>query len=191
MSRLVTALRLYLLIVLITGLGYPALVALVGSAFFPGKAAGSILSRKGTPVGSELLSQKTGDDRYFWPRPSAADYATVASGASQFGPTSEKFRSNIAARMEFVRRTHPDSAGLPIPADFLTTSASGLDPHLSPEAVRFQWSRVAKARHLSEEKMETFERMTWAMTERPVLGLIGERQVNVLLLNLKLDEFSP
>lgn len=191
MSRLLTALRLYLLIVLIAGLGYPALIAFVGGTIFPGQSKGSILSQKGTPVGSELLAQKFTSDRYFWPRPSAADFATVASGASQLGPTSQTFRSNVAVRIAFVRQAHPDSAGFAIPADLLTTSASGLDPHLSPEAVRFQLTRVAKARHLSKEKTLALGKMIDAVTEKPLLGLIGERRVNVLVLNLKLDELSP
>ncbi|MBL8994416.1 MAG: potassium-transporting ATPase subunit KdpC [Spirochaetia bacterium] len=188
MMRLFTALRLYLLLVLIVGLAYPALIAVVGSTFFRGKATGSIAIQKGTQVGSELLAQKFENPRYFWPRPSAADFATVASGASQLGPTSEKFRSNVVARIEFVRKAHPDSAGIPIPADFLTTSASGLDPHLSPESVLFQLGRVAKARSLSLEQKEKLRELIDRMTEKPFLGMIGERQVNVLLLNMKLEE---
>jgi len=188
MMRLFTALRLYLLIVLIAGLAYPALIAVVGSTFFRGKATGSIATQKGIPVGSELLAQSFKDERYFWPRPSAADFATVASGASQLGPTSEKFSSNVAARIAFIRKAHPDSAGLSIPADFLTTSASGLDPHLSPESVVFQLSRVAKARNLSLEKKEKLRELIDCMTEKPFLGMIGEKRVNVFLLNMKLEE---
>lgn len=176
MKTALQALRLLLALTLLTGLIYPLVVTALGTGLFPHAARGSLVRQSERVIGSELLAQKFESPRYFWPRPSAADFATVASGASNQAPTSEALKKAVAERRA--------KFGAAAPADLLTASGSGLDPHITPEAARHQASRVARARQLSLEKMSA---LIAATTERPQLGVLGELRVNVLKLNLALD----
>ena len=177
MKIILQALRLFAVITLLTGIAYPlAMTELVG-VLFPKQAQGSLIEVNGKVIGSDLLAQKFEAPKYFWPRPSVADYATVASGASNKGPTSADLRKAIDQRRE--------KFGADAPEDLLTASGSGLDPHLSPEAARFQVARVAAARGLPNERLhELIDRET----EAPQWGLFGEPRVNVLRLNRALDQ---
>jgi K+-transporting ATPase ATPase C chain len=177
MKTLIKALRAIAVFTLLTGVIYPLVVTGVVRVAFPKQAGGSLIMRDGRVVGSELLAQNCEDQRYFWPRPSAADYATVASGASNKGPTSADLAKSIAERR--------GKFGKDAPADLLTASGSGLDPHISPEAAVFQVDRVAKARGVPREKISA---LVSARVEPPQLGILGEPRVNVLALNLALDE---
>jgi len=138
-------------------------------------------------VGSALLAQKFEGPRYFWPRPSAGDYATVPSGASNLGPTSGALQSNVAARVAAFRAGNKLSADAVVPGDMAFASGSGLDPHISPEAAHLQAARVAAARGWPAERVDAL--VTQAV-EPPQYSFLGEPRVNVLLLNLALNDMG-
>jgi len=171
------SIRIYLVITLLTGVIYPLAMTGVAQLLFPKQANGSRIIENGKLVGSDLIAQKFESPKYFWPRPSAADYATVASGASNKGPTSADLKKSIEERRE--------KFGTEAPVDLLTASGSGLDPHISPEAARLQIPRVASARNMSIQKITALVDQT---IEQPQLGFLGEPRVNVLQLNRALDQ---
>ena len=172
------------MLTVLTGALYPLAVTGISWLFFRDKANGSVVARDGKVVGSSLFAQKFESDRYFWPRPSAADFATVASGASNLGLTSAKLQQQVAERAAKLREAHHLSADAPLAPDMIYTSGSGLDPHISPEAARLQAVRVAKARDLDERRV--FQLLDRSI-EGPQLTILGEPRVNVLKLNLELD----
>jgi K+-transporting ATPase ATPase C chain len=188
MKDLKSAILLLLAFTLLCGGIYPAVVTGVARGFFPGQANGSLITdRSGRAVGSVLIGQPFSDPKYFWPRPSAtAEYGfnPAASGGSNAGPTNPAYLAQVAERVKTLR-----GAGLsgPIPAELVQASASGLDPHISPEAARVQIPRVAGARGLSEAALT---RLIEACTEGRQLGVLGEPRVNVLALNLELDKLG-
>jgi len=177
MKPILQAIRLFGLLTVITGVIYPLLVT-AGASLFCSRTVlnGSLMDRNGQPVGSALLAQPFKSPRYFQPRPSASDFATVPSGASNFGPTSATLKTDIAKRRALL--------GTGAPEELLTTSGSGLDPHISPEAARYQLTRVATARNLPPARIAELIRET---TELPQWGVFGKPRVNVLSLNLRLD----
>ena len=177
LKEILTSVRALLVLTLLTCVIYPLAVTGLAQLAFPAQANGSLVKNGGQLVGSSLLAQKFTTPRYFWPRPSAADYATVASGASNQGFTSKKLADAVNERHAAL--------GADAPADLLTTSGSGLDPHISPAAARFQAARVAAARNLPVEKVT-------ALVEKSIepsqFGFLGQARVNVLLLNRALDQ---
>jgi K+-transporting ATPase ATPase C chain len=185
-----TALRpgiiLLLLLAGVTGLAFPALITGIAQIVFPIQANGSLIEDKGQVIGSELIAQGFAGAGYFHPRPSAAGkgYDASASGATNLAPGSKDLRDAIATRVTEAR-----AQGLTrdIPADLVTTSASGLDPDLSPEAVFSQVARVAKARGMAESDLHKIVQEAVAY---PALGLIGDAHVNVLMLNRQVDKVS-
>ena len=179
------SLRLTLVFTVLTGLLYPLAVTGVAQLAFRDKANGSLIERDGKIIGSELLAQPFTDAGYFWPRPSACGYATAPSGASNLGPTSAALQSNVTASATTFRVAHHLAAGVPVPSDMVFTSGSGLDPHISPAAARLQISRVAAARGIRDDAVQT---LVEKFIEPPQLGFLGEPRVNVLLLNLALDQ---
>jgi len=186
-SLFAVALRTTLLSLLLTGLLYPLAVTGLAVVLFPGRAHGSLLlDERGQLVGSELLAQGFSLPGYFQPRPSAAGTAgfdATASSASNLGPTSAKLRDGAAHTLAELEAANP-GAPRPLPAELVTASGSGLDPHLSPEAAEWQLKRVASARGVSEERVRA---VLAVHTEGRTLGFLGEPRVNVLLLNLALD----
>ena len=183
------AVRITLVLTVLTGMLYPALVTGIAQAIFHQQANGSLIEVNGKVVGSELIGQKFSKPEYFQGRPSAAGdgYDAANSGASNFGPTNQKLVDRIKADSEKFRKENPDFSG-PIPADLLTASASGLDPDLSPASAAAQVPRVAKARGSAPAQVqELVERSTQARQ----LGFLGEPRVNVLKLNLALDSTYP
>lgn len=167
---------------------YPLVVFGVGQALFPDKANGSlILEADGTVRGSRLLGQHFTGEKYFHTRPSSAGngYDAASSGGSNLGPTSQKLRDSIAQNVVDYRTQNGLRTNVPVPADAVTGSASGLDPHISPENAQLQAGRVAKARGLSLEVLYPLIRKH---TEPPDLGFLGDSGVNVLSLNLALDQ---
>jgi potassium-transporting ATPase KdpC subunit len=166
---------------------YPLAVWGIAQALFPYQANGSLIIEDGRIVGSELLAQNFTDPKYFHPRPSSAGdtgYDACNSGGSNLGPTSKKLIDSVRTRVERYRRENGLPESVPIPADAVTASASGLDPHISVANAHIQVSRVARARGLSKA---TVESMVKAHTEDRDLGLFGEPRINVLKLNLALD----
>ncbi|MBI5423157.1 MAG: potassium-transporting ATPase subunit KdpC [Opitutae bacterium] len=178
MKTIFAAFRLFVVLTLLTGLAYPLAVWAIGRAFFRDAAEGSLVHRDGQLVGAALLAQKTTDPRYFWPRPSAGDYATVASGASNQAWTSAALAKSIADR----RAAYAPQAD--VPAELLTASGSGLDPDLSADAARFQIDRIATARHLTPAQRNTLVELVAQHTEG---GQLSPARINVLRLNLALN----
>lgn len=181
-----TSIRITLLMTVIFGILYPLFVTGLASVLFPHQAAGSILLRDGHVIGSELLAQSFTAPRYFHPRPSAAGngYDATASGGSNLAPSNAKLVERIRAD---VARLSAENPGRPVPIDLVTTSGSGLDPEITPEAAYFQAPRVARARGLSEDRVR---QLVAQHIRGRQFGLLGEPGVNVLLLNLDLDRIS-
>ena len=183
---LLRSLRMLAAFTLLTGLLYPLVVTALARLAFPAQAGGSLVRQNGVAVGSLLLAQKFDDPRYFQARPSAADLATVPSGASNLGPLRDALRSNMVARAEAFRAANGLAADAPVPAEMLTASASGLDPHVSPACARLQAERVAAARGGHKAEVEALVDL---FTEPPQFGILGEARVNILLLNLALERY--
>jgi potassium-transporting ATPase KdpC subunit len=184
-QQLIIAFRVTLVMTILTGLVYPGVVTVLAQALFHDKANGSLVSVNGNVVGSDLIGQKFAKPEYFQPRPSAAGdgYDASSSGGSNLGPTSKKLSDRINDAATSFRKDNPDYNG-PIPADMLTASGSGLDPHISPASAEAQAARVAKARGASINDVHS---LIVSTTEPPDLGLLGEPRVNVLRLNIALD----
>ncbi len=183
------ALVLFFILSLLTGVAYPVAVTGLAQALFPAQAHGSLILQNGKAVGSSLIGQNFADPKNFWGRPSATSpmpYNAAASGGSNLGPLNPALVDAVKARVAALRNANsladPGNTA-PVPVDLVTASASGLDPHISPAAARFQVSRVAKARGLSAEKVQA---LVEAQTEHPLLSFLGEPQVNVLRLNMAL-----
>jgi potassium-transporting ATPase KdpC subunit len=179
-----------LILTVLTGLIYPAAVTGLCQALFPARANGSLVVQNGQTIGSELIGQNFAKPEYFQPRPSAAGsdgYDGGASGGSNLGPTNQKLIDRVKASVAKFHKENPDYSG-PIPADLLTASASGLDPHISPASAMAQAARVAKARGVLLEQMQQIVR---SFTQGPDLGFLGEPRVNVLALNLELNRQFP
>jgi K+-transporting ATPase ATPase C chain len=192
------AIVLLVVLTAITGLVYPLAMTGLAGAIFPAKARGSLIERDGKVIGSALIGQEFKDDKYFHGRPSAtlapdpndstktvpAPYNAANSGGSNLGPTSKALADRLKEDVDKLKAENPNVA---VPVDLVTTSASGLDPDISPEAAQFQVPRVAKARNMSEDSLK---QLVAANTEGRLLGLLGEPRVNVVALNLALDRAS-
>jgi K+-transporting ATPase ATPase C chain len=181
-----SAFSMVLFMTLLTGVAYPLLVTGVAQAIFSGKADGGVIAIDQKPVGASLIGQKVTHAAYFQGRPSAAGagYDATASGGSNLAVTSQKLRDRVAAEVERLRGENPNADG-PVPAELVLASASGLDPHVSPAAARWQIPRIATARRVDKARVE---RIVSDAIEGPDLGLLGEARVNVLEMNLALDQ---
>jgi K+-transporting ATPase ATPase C chain len=189
------AIIILVLLTLITGLAYPLAMTAIAGAIFPKQAAGSLIERDGKVVGSALIGQEFKDDKYFHGRPSAttapdpadstktvpAPYNAANSGGSNLGPTSKALNDRVKEDVDKLKAENSSGA---VPIDLVTTSASGLDPDISPEGALFQVPRVAKARNVPEDRVR---QLVTENTQGRLVGLLGEPRVNVLALNLALD----
>jgi K+-transporting ATPase ATPase C chain len=179
-----TAIRFTLVTTVLIGLGYPLLVTAIAGVVFPHKAAGSLILKDGQVIGSELIAQSFTSDKYFHPRPSAAGngYDATASGGSNLAQSNKALVTRIQGSIDQLSKENP---GHPVPIDLVTTSGSGLDPDITPDAAFFQLPRVAKARGIDEDRVRQL--IEQHITSRQ-LGVLGEPRVNVLELNLAMDE---
>jgi potassium-transporting ATPase KdpC subunit len=185
--ELIVALKMTLATLILTGLVYPLAVTGAAQALFPRPANGSLVAVDGRVIGSTLIAQPFKQSGYFQPRPSAAGndgYDATSSGGSNLGPTSKALRDRVAADVQRLSHENPQAPG-PVPIELVTTSGSGLDPHLSPAAARWQIPRVATARGVSPAEVEA---ILAPHVEGRSLGFLGEARVNVLLVNLDLDQ---
>ena len=192
------AITFIITLTLITGVAYPFAMTGIAKVVFPSQAAGTLIEQDGKVIGSSLMGQEFTSDKYFHGRPSAttapdpkdptktvsAPYNAANSGGSNLGPTSKALMDRIKTDVEALKKENPSAA---VPTDLVTTSASGLDPDISPEAALFQVPRVAKARSMPEERLR---QLVAQQTQARVLGLLGEPHVNVLLLNMALDQLA-
>ncbi|MCX7356494.1 MAG: potassium-transporting ATPase subunit KdpC [Alphaproteobacteria bacterium] len=197
LTHLRPALVLFVLLAALTGIGYPLAVTGIAQAVFPAQANGSLVTRDSVVIGSSLIGQNFTNEGYFQPRPSATSapdpndssksisspYNAAASSGSNLGPTSKVLAERVAGDVDRLK----SERDAPIPVDLVTTSGSGLDPHITPAAARFQIPRVAHARDLADDQVAA---LVDRMTEGRTLGFIGEPRVNVLALNLALDELA-
>jgi len=187
MKTTMTAFRTTIVTLVLTGLIYPLMMNSLAQVLFPWRANGSLVTdEKGRVVGSELIAQGFTNPAYFQPRPSAAGekgYDPTSSGGSNLGPTSKKLQDRVNGDLKRLKAENPD-AGEPVPAELVTASASGLDPHLSPEGMLWQVPRVAKARGVIPDRIKA---VVESNIEGRTFGILGEPRVNVLLVNLALD----
>ncbi len=189
-QQLLPGLRIKLFMTLVLGILYPLAITGISQVFFPHQANGSLITENGKVIGSQLIGQSFALPEYFHSRPSNAGangYDATASGGFNQGPTSKKLVDRVAAAVERFHAENPGHSG-PIPADLVTGSASGLDPHISPDAARAQAGRVAKLRGAPLARVNE---LIAQFTETPDLGVLGEPRVNVLLLDLELNRRFP
>ena len=189
-EQILPGLRIKIFMTILLGVVYPLAMTGIAQVFFPRKANGSLIKVGEKVIGSEIIGQGFTKPEYFQPRPSAAGtngYDGVSSGGSQYGSTNKKLIDRVSASVDQFRKDNPDYHGS-IPADLVTASASGLDPHISPDNAQAQLARVARARGISPEQVN---QVVSQFTEGPDLGLLGEPRVNVLKLNLAIDRQFP
>jgi potassium-transporting ATPase KdpC subunit len=189
-EQLLPGLRIKIFFTVLLGVIYPLTMTGISQVVFPHQANGSLIKVGDKVIGSEIIAQNFTKPEYFHPRPSVAGnngFDATSSGGSNFGPTNKKLVDRVTASIEQFRKENPDFHG-PIPSDLVTTSASGLDPHVSPDSAAAQVGRVAAARGLSADQVNQIVNQ---FTERPDFGVLGESRVNVLKLNLALDQKYP
>jgi potassium-transporting ATPase KdpC subunit len=183
------AILIFIVLSIITGIIYPLFVTGIAQVFFPAQANGSLICRNGKPVGSSLIGQAFNDPKYFWGRISATSpisFNAASSSGSNLGPSNPALLEAVKARIKALRIADPDNAS-PIPVDLVTSSASGLDPHISLAAAYYQAGRIARLRELSQD---TVKILIIKHTSGRIFGIIGEPVVNVLELNLALDAYE-
>ena len=181
--HIVTAVLMTIVTTVLLGLVYPLVITGLAQVLFPDQANGQLITRDGRVIGSRLIGQTFSSAKYFHSRPSAASsgYDATSSSGTNLGPTSKKLIDAVAANVEAAQKDNP---GVRVPVDLVTSSASGLDPHISPAAARFQVPRVARERHMSEADVQA---LVGQFTEGRQWGVLGEPRINVLELNLALE----
>jgi potassium-transporting ATPase KdpC subunit len=189
-EQILPGLRIKIFMTIVLGIAYPLVMTGISQAIFPHQSNGSLITANGRVIGSELIGQNFTKPEYFQPRPSMAGndgYDATATNGSNLGPTNQKLIDRVKASVDKFYKENPDYHG-PIPSDLLTTSASGLDPDVSPDSALAQAARVAKARGV---QVDQINQLIAQSTQPPTAGIFGEARVNVLKLNLALDERWP
>lgn len=184
MEQIIRSLKVYVILTVFLGLGYPLLVTIIAHAIMPAKADGSLLVKGNRVVGSSLIGQNFTGPAYFHGRPSANSYDGANSGGTNLGPASKKLMEDAAARIKSIRQENGLTADTPIPADMALSSASGLDAHISVENALLQAPRVSKTRHIP---LDDLKRMITGNTDPDFIGIWGRPGVNVLKLNIAVD----
>jgi potassium-transporting ATPase KdpC subunit len=187
MNHIKRSILVLLVFSILTGLVYPLIITGIAQLVFPHRANGSLIVINGKTVGSELIGQSFTKPEYFYGRPSAVNYDASNSGGTNWGPTNQKLISQVDSTAIKFRAENGLTADAPIPADIVTSSASGLDPHISLQSALLQVSRVAKARGLNESVVRNLVNQ---YTEKPLFGILGQSIVNVLKLNIALDSLK-
>ncbi len=187
-TQTIIALKFLLVMTILTGIIYPLLMTGLAQLGFPSKANGSLIMKDGKIIGSELIGQKFDSTIYFWSRPSAIGYNPIPSGASNYGPTSDTLKKQVTARRILFAKMNSLSDPLSTPKEMIFASGSGLDPHISPEAALMQVDRIALARHFDASQKKKLLEKIKEMTEAPQFLFLGEKRINVLMLNLELDK---
>jgi potassium-transporting ATPase KdpC subunit len=190
MKTLIISLKIFLFFTILTGIIYPLLVTGIAQLVFPEKANGSLIVKDNKPIGSKLIGQQFDSNIYFSARPSAISYNPLPSGGSNYGSTNTKLKNLVAERKkQFINFNQLDSLTV-IPSEMLFASASGLDPHISPEAALLQVERIAKARHFDNKQKQNLVKSIKNITETPKFLVLGEERVNILVLNLELNKLD-
>jgi potassium-transporting ATPase KdpC subunit len=188
MRTLIISFKIFLFFTVLTGVIYPLLVTGIAQLCFQDKANGSIIRINGKGIGSELIGQQSDTIRYFSSRPSAVSYNPLPSGGSNYGLTNMKLKHQVdSLKNHFIAFNQLDSQ-TNVPSEMLFASASGLDPHISPEAALLQVNRICKARNLDSSHKQQLIDLVRQKTEKPQYGLLGDERINVLLLNIELDK---
>ena len=182
------ALKIFLVFTILTGIVYPLLVMGIAQVVFPHQANGSLILKDNKIIGSELIGQQSDSTIYFTSRPSAIGNNPLPSGGSNYGLTSKKLKDQFVERKNRFIAFNQLDKNAEVPSEMLFASASGLDPHISPEAALLQINRIAKARYFNNTQKQRLKALVAEMTEAPQLGCLGESRVNVLLLNIALDK---
>jgi K+-transporting ATPase ATPase C chain len=189
-TQTIIALKYLLVMIIITGLIYPLVMTGVAQVFFHSKANGSLILKDDNVIGSELIGQKFDSSVYFWSRPSVIGYNPIPSGSSNFGPASDTLKKLVTVRRELFAHANSVNDIMTVPKEMIFASASGLDPHISPEAALMQVDRISEARQFNvNQKVKLFE-IVRRMTESPQFFCLGKERVNVLILNMKLDRID-
>jgi potassium-transporting ATPase KdpC subunit len=189
-TQTIIALKFLLVMTILTGIFYPLLMTGIAQLSYPSKADGSLIMKDGKIVGSELIGQKFDSSIYFWSRPSAIGYNPIPSGASNYGPTSDTLKKLVTSRRDLFAKMNSIANVLVIPKEMLFASGSGLDPHISPEAALMQIDRVVKSMHFDNSQKEKLLLKIKDLTEPPQYLFLGEKRINVLILNLELDKIG-
>lgn len=185
-SQFIISIKIFVLMVAITGIAYTSIVTLLGNILFQKKINGSLILKNQNIIGSKLIAQKFSSAKYFWVRPSACDYNTIPSSGSNLGATSKNLNLQINRRIKDYSIYYDTK----IPLDMLSSSASGLDPDISPESAYYQIPRIAKARYFSDDQIKKLKLLIQNQIQKKTFDFIGEERINVLELNLLLDRID-
>jgi K+-transporting ATPase ATPase C chain len=187
-TQTIIALKFLLAMTVLTGIIYPLVMTVIAQLSFPSKANGSLIFEDGKVLGSVLIGQKFDSSIYFWSRPSAIGYNPVPSGASNYGPTSDTLKKQVTARRALFAKINSITDEATIPKEMIFASASGLDPHISPQAALMQVERISKARQFDNSEREKLLKIINELTEGPQFLFFGEQRINVLSLNIELNK---
>lgn len=190
MKQFIIGIKVFVFMTVITGIIYPLVITGAAQLFFPEKANGSLIINNGKVIGSELIGQKFVSPDFFWGRPSAIDYNPFPSGASNLNPIGEKLKEQVQLRIDTIRKYHGNLPIKSIPKDLLFASASGVDPHISPEAAYFQVERISKFRNYNANQKAKLLKIIESSIESDDLFIGGQKRVNVLNLNRKLFNYK-
>ena len=189
-TQSILALKFLLVMTVLTGLLYPLFITVIAQVTYPSRSNGSLILKDGTVTGSELIGQKFDSPIYFWSRPSVTGYNPIPSGATNYGPVSDTLRKLVSFRRDYFAGMNSIKDVMSVPKEMIFASASGLDPHISPEAALLQVERISNARHLDNlHKGKIIEKIN-DLTEPPQFLILGEERLNVLILNIELDKIA-